>query len=93
MLNFCHILTMYLSCVFNFPSSVDCKDIASTLQMDLKCPNLVFDGHMTWYITKNIQNKPLKHISMAFCWNIQNILVNLWFGTLWSHDLVYFEYI
>jgi hypothetical protein len=57
-----------------------------------KCPNLVCDGHMTWYIARNIQNKPLKHALMAFYWNIQNILVNFWFGTLWSHDLVYSEH-
>ena len=62
-------------------------------QMDLKCPNLVCDGHMTWYIAKNIQNKPLKHILMALCWNIQNILDDSWFGTLWSHDLVHFDHI
>ena len=108
-LNFCHILRMYLPCVFNFPSSVHCKDVASTfwmnqsgkcwsnwvstLQMDSECPNLVCDGHMTWYIARNIQNKPLKHILMAFCWNVQNILVDFWFGTLWSHDLVHFEHI
>ena len=100
---------LYLPCVFNFPSSVHCKDVTSTfwmnqsgkcwlnwvgtLQMDLKCPNLVCDSHMTWYIAKNIQNKPLKHILMAFCWNVQNIPVNFWFGTLWSHDLVHFEHI
>ena len=34
--------------------------------MDLKCPSLVCDGHMTWYIARNIQNKPLKHLLMAF---------------------------
>jgi hypothetical protein len=39
--------------------------------MDSECPNLVCDGHKTWYIAKNIQNKPLKHILMAFCWNCQ----------------------
>ena len=63
------------------------------LQMDSECPNLVCDGHMAWYIARNIQNKPLKYILMAFCWNVQNILVDFWFGTLWSHDLVYFEHI
>jgi hypothetical protein len=51
-----------------------------TLQMDSECPNLVCDGHMTWYIARNIQNKPLKHILMAFYWNIQNILVNSGLG-------------
>ena len=34
--------------------------------MDLKCPSLVCDGHMTWYIAKNIQNKLFKCILMAF---------------------------
>jgi hypothetical protein len=61
--------------------------------MDSECPNLVCDGHMTWYIARNIQNKQLKHVLMAFYWNVQNILVNFWFGTLWSYDLVYFEHI
>ena len=61
--------------------------------MDLKCPSLVCDGHMTWYIAKNIQNKLFKCILMAFCQNIQNILDNFWFWTFWSHDLVHFEHI
>ena len=77
-----NVLTMYLPCVFIFPSLVHYKDVTSTfsmnqsgkcwsnwvstLQMDLKCPNLVCDSHMTWYIARNVQNKPLKHILWLF---------------------------
>ena len=90
-----NVLTMYLPCVFNFPSLVHCKDVASTfwmnwsgkcwsnwvgtMQMDSKCPNLVCDSHMTWYIARDIQNKPPKHILMAFAgifkisWSISSL--------------------
>jgi hypothetical protein len=36
-----------------------------------QCTCYVFLISQAQYIVKNIQNKPLKHISMAFCWNIQ----------------------
>ena len=67
---FYHILTIYWQCVFNFPSSVYCKHVisifwtnqsgkcwsnwVSTWWMDPKYSNLVYSGHMTWYIIRNI---------------------------------------
>jgi len=47
---------------------------------------------MTWNIIKNIQNKPLKYTLVTFGWNVQNILDNYCSGTLWLHDLAYFEF-
>ena len=77
---------MYFPCVFNFPNSVYCKDVTSTfwmnqsgkcqlnwvstLQMGLKCSNLVCDGHMTWYIL-NISNTFLSQdIAVTSVWYI-----------------------
>ena len=98
---------MNLPCVFNFPSLVHCESIKGTLwkkysgtwktiwvflgQMDLPCPNMVCGGHMTWYIARNIQNKPSKSIVRPFSQFIQNVLGRNWSGTLWSHDLGHFE--
>ena len=76
------VSSMYWPCVFNFPSSVYCKHVVSifwtnwsgkcwlnwvgTWQMDSKYPKLVYSGHMTWYIVRNIQNKLLKYVWITF---------------------------
>jgi len=49
-LNFYYLLTMYLLCVFNFPSSVHCKNMVS-VRTDLanRPTELMLVSYDTWY--------------------------------------------